>query len=410
MDSLDHQHQSDSLTDSERSTSPSSQDTPGSTSSLNNTSDTTSTIPMKRPRGRPRKKEIETAPVSPHPLKKVIKVSKKILYPSAKSAPEVSKLTRQRFALLEEAAKERRGMKELAIIHNVERDETNTVTVGRKRSSSSSSSLGPCSFAVSTTDPVSSSSASSPLPPSTAKITTSQSEITVIVVPRILKSDIRRQYARMFTNVMNSHDHELMQSFLRRYGSKDLRMDKFMAPGALCDNKEEVTIVNPTTPRKKNSCDVTLYGVEHISLYWFMMNIMTPDQIFSIDDIKIRTKPDSMACTVTCKYSVRGTFLLDVTRGNVMHDMMELLVMWFIPALLPRITHGKGFDKSPFSPTMNMLDLLAYATRKYGPEVLHKRPDLCVNGEFTVYIDEHRKIETLELQAYPNSPVAQLKS
>ncbi len=52
---------------------------------------------------------------------------------------------------------------------------------------------------------------------------------------------------------------------------------------------------------------------------------MSPDHTLSIND-KIITKPDSMCCMITCRYSVKATYLLDVSRGDVMHHMMSKFV------------------------------------------------------------------------------------
>ncbi len=51
----------------------------------------------------------------------------------------------------------------------------------------------------------------------------------------------------------------------------------------------------------------------------------------------------------------------------------------------------------------SFLDLLGYAMREYGEDVLNKRVDVCVVGDLTVYIDEQRKIKRLEIISRPVS-------
>ncbi len=228
-----------------------------------------------------------------------------------------------------------------------------------------------------------------PLPPSTLIINTSQSQTTLVVVPRILKNDIRRQYALMFANVMNSYDANMMKAFLRQYGQKDVRMDKLFSPSIVFASPIGSNTIFPAygSCASRRAVDVSVKGADNISQYWQMMNVMTPDRVFSIEDTKIHTKPDSMACTLTSRFRVQGTFLLDITKDDVMSHMMGVV--------------AGMFSSDPTSSSRSMLDLLAYASLRYGRDVFHKRPDLHVNGEFSVYIDEHRRIERLQLRPVP---------
>ncbi len=372
------------MTDSERSSSPSLDSTISSITQAAVVAEVPQT--KKKPVKRATKKSIEAVTLSaasndtpaPEPIrKKVVKVMKKVLYPSAKSVPVASLPTRQRIANAAAMASTT-GIDE-AEDKSIDSDETGTSS--KKRSASA---------LVSTETPSSSTAVT---------ITTSQTETTLIVVPRILKNDIRRQYARMFSNVMNSHDHEYMFGFLRRFAQKDARMDKILAhgscPGTAIDSHNGVIVTPvPNKSGKVPSCDVHVNGIENIANYWQMMHQVTPDQIFLIEDTKIRTKPDSMACTVTCRYSVKATLMLDATKGDVMPHMMELMTKMFSTNL--SIQEGAQ-NPAPKS----MLDLLAYASSRYGPEVLKKTSDLRVNGDFTIYIDENRKIERFELVSVP---------
>jgi hypothetical protein len=51
-------------------------------------------------------------------------------------------------------------------------------------------------------------------------------------IPRILKSDIRRQYGTMFTNVFNSADYDIMYQYVRTFSAPN-KTCKFESTGIL---------------------------------------------------------------------------------------------------------------------------------------------------------------------------------
>jgi hypothetical protein len=292
--------------------------------------------------------------------KTVVKVSRKVLYPSATSAPTVSMPFREK--------------QKLKLRIEQQKEEPNHL-VNKSKTSRQKRALSPHPPSESTLMTTMSTSASG----SKMEFTTSQSSVTLIVMPRLLKSDLRRQYARMFANVMNSHDSLMMQSFLAKYAKKEVIMDKIMAPGA-CRNDGSDQLVMTTQVR--NPCKIHLTGVDEITGYWHALHSLTPDQVLYLEETQVRTRPGSMACKITCKFKVEGTILVDKSKGDVMPQVM---------AHIMNTIHRRQQS------TSSALDIFNHLATIYGPEVLQKTSSLCGQGDFIVYIDDDRRIEKLEL-------------
>ncbi len=221
------------------------------------------------------------------------------------------------------------------------------------------------------------------LPPSSSSV--------FIVIPRILKSDIRRQYARMFANVMNSNDSDLMTSFLHRYANREVRMDKLMVPNSMTTSKG-VLLTPADGVEPSNPCDVRVRGIDRVAQYFQMT--LAPDQVYILEDTKIITKPDSMSCVVRSKYRAKGTLLIDLTVGDAMTHVSELLSKTF--------ADGKDEQSMTNSPLMSMETLLKYLSARYGPAILGKTTEFVVCGELTVFIDEQKRIDKFEMKSIPS--------
>eukprot|EP01038_Epipyxis_sp_PR26KG_P013826 gene13826-18540_t len=110
--------------------------------------------------------------------------------------------------------------------------------------------------------------------------------------PKIIKSDIRRLFPKMFCNVFNSCSSAIMSSYLNTY----------YLPSALYNQTE------------LSACSVEdrysqLEGLQDISTYWGFNMTTAPDLIFSIDNIKIKVRSDHTS-SISCSFKMMGTKLI----------------------------------------------------------------------------------------------------
>lgn len=94
-----------------------------------------------------------------------------------------------------------------------------------------------------------------------------------IIIPRILKDDIRRKYAQMYANVMNSYDYELLLAFFR----------KFFTP--CCSMTKIPSIDNPRPIIDIHSLDLIIY-------YNLILLQSAPDKITTVSNIQLKQRSD----------------------------------------------------------------------------------------------------------------------
>lgn len=119
------------------------------------------------------------------------------------------------------------------------------------------------------------------------------------VTPRIIKDDIRRRYAQMMINIVNSHDILLLQQFFVTYGGRMLELKKGFT---------------------KND-SVHLYGIDHVLTYWHLLMETAPDQVMSVGQVQIISQEGTDSTKVIGKYRVEFTKLFDlVTIVQALHQ------------------------------------------------------------------------------------------
>lgn len=112
----------------------------------------------------------------------------------------------------------------------------------------------------------------------------------VYIIPRILKTDIRRQYASMFANVYNSQDVELMEQFLTTYFRKDFI---YSQTGRHYMDLQHAKIC-------------TIQDFKAVSEFWYEHMLDTPDLVFKLGKVQFKLKSDNTG-TVTFQCSITGT-------------------------------------------------------------------------------------------------------
>lgn len=139
-------------------------------------------------------------------------------------------------------------------------------------------------------------------------------------LPRIIKQDIRRHYPQMLFNVLNSHDSNMIDTFMQRYASPAAKMEKTL-DGATMSTCTALPIAAPTVR-------VVVNGSSAISKYWTAMNSIIPDHYMRLCDVKIIrriftvTDPatgktqlvcDPAATQIVCDFEAHSTNMFEVS-------------------------------------------------------------------------------------------------
>jgi hypothetical protein len=123
-----------------------------------------------------------------------------------------------------------------------------------------------------------------------------------IVLPKILKSDIRRKFLIMFANVMNSYDFSLMSSFFKAFCVSDLSLFNV----------------------KNDCCPPHLYGRDLVADYFSSLLKLSPDKVFRVFDIKLRQRSDFNGKTeVYCDFTIDKTAFYDANPLKVANYLLQ---------------------------------------------------------------------------------------
>jgi len=120
-----------------------------------------------------------------------------------------------------------------------------------------------------------------------------------IPLPRIWKSDIRRQYGTMFANVFNNGDYSFMWNFL----------DTFVRPDDLYIMKK----VGAPDPL------VTIIGKPKLADYWFERMHDAPDLMFTIDHSKLKIRSDGTSVFST-RFAIKGVIVIGNEEQQKMYE------------------------------------------------------------------------------------------
>ena len=127
--------------------------------------------------------------------------------------------------------------------------------------------------------------------------------------PRLLKSDIRRNYAQMFTNVMNAYDGTLLRHFMMDYCVPTVQLLDF-AP-------ENIPYGLPPL--------VHQIGMKNILKYWASNSVIIPDFVCQTQSVKLCVDPNTNRSRLVCKTLFQGTKVLDIALGEVDRQISRVL-------------------------------------------------------------------------------------
>jgi hypothetical protein len=110
-----------------------------------------------------------------------------------------------------------------------------------------------------------------------------------VLYPRILKTDVRRQYAEMFANVWNSTDFRLINGFMDMYCARTN------------DNKRTANDPENITTTKMN-------GFEQFSKYLYIHLMLAPDTILRVTNVDLcLDSQNNSTDKIKCQLQIQGT-------------------------------------------------------------------------------------------------------
>ena len=189
--------------------------------------------------------------------------------------------------------------------------------------------------------------------------------------PRVVYSDIRRSYATMFMNAMNSHDFPLLFGFL----------DTFCIPSA-CYASTKATVFKPA----RTSVESGLFEMGR-KLYARMQ--CAPDTVSRLEDTQIISYSGTKSIKIVAKFKAEYTELLDrpsdcrVERVKPLPDYSQEFVC----------PYATGKRKPPVNGMM--LDIMHRMDLRNLPVKAVPVPLKAV-GEVVIFVDEWKRITRIE--------------
>lgn len=145
-------------------------------------------------------------------------------------------------------------------------------------------------------------------------------------LPRIWKSDIRRQYATMFANVYNTCDYDYMKKYIETFYRPDMTL-------VLTKGLPEINA--PVLDKQECS------GFDNCGAVWFERMNDAPDLAFNLQQTQMKLRTDGTA-VVSASFEITGTKILQLTP----EDMIKYNI---IPS--PEITASTFSSSSSLSPS-----------------------------------------------------------
>lgn len=134
----------------------------------------------------------------------------------------------------------------------------------------------------------------------------------VRLVPRLVRSDIRRYFAQMFVNSMNSHCPDMMNNFLQRYATPTLTMTQHCC---LSMSPHAEGLAMWSCPSTVCGVDLCVRGLSNVVRYWALTQELVPDETVSVaSDVRILRRPGAVGDSAEIHFQFKATasFVYDV--------------------------------------------------------------------------------------------------
>ena len=226
-------------------------------------------------------------------------------------------------------------------------------------------------------------------------------------IPRIVKHDIRRFYARMLVNVWNSHDPYLFQSLLRTYAVRNV---KSFQTGTFAS----VRLPGGEANRVYRVSDFAFHGANLFAKWMGFVQQLVPDQTMRLSDVKIVSSSASNCSVVKFQIANKITNVFSF-QSQESSELMENMVFYNCKLVgnslidyecltpgedLPIVESG-GVVKKVFEPVKTassdfyVPDISNIYRCLYGkrPNVVQSPRSFSSDVEVTLHVNEHREIE-----------------
>ncbi len=202
------------------------------------------------------------------------------------------------------------------------------------------------------------------------------------VVPRILKCDIRRDYAAMLTNVLNAFDADLMTRFMNRFCTHDCQLLDYVPEGVAFG-------VTPVTQ---------LEGQSAIIKFWVNNARYVPDFICQTNDTQLRISLSDGKSKIISNTRFRGTKCFQPANTDYEKRLKKFVLKGYHQQNLVVDDRGLRLTGVPEEEYINMLncDVDWLAHRLYHLPLNIPPVDLNLEGTFTLYVDSQNRIYKFE--------------
>lgn len=141
-------------------------------------------------------------------------------------------------------------------------------------------------------------------------------------IPRVVKHDIRRFYARMLVNVWNSHDPYLFQSLLRTYATKNVKSVQ-TASGTVAP----VRLPGGDTNAVYRVSEFSFHGANLFAKWLGYVQQLVPDQTMRLSNVKIVSSSASDCSVVKFRLTANVTRVFAFERQES-SELMEKMVFY----------------------------------------------------------------------------------
>ena len=239
-----------------------------------------------------------------------------------------------------------------------------------------------------------------------------EQRVQQLLPPKIYKTDIRRQYPRMFANVINGFDVGLMTSFHHQLATPNVKMEMTVtsvsqfseSPGSKVSQTNDDLV-----------CSFHLQGRDLCTTYWSGLLQLTPNFTVKISNIKIVTVYGSLKCKlifdvdISCSkmYAVRLDKMVDdITKEfeDSLHvkddkDTENITKEVLAKSDLNRrneYTDAITRDVSPSALQYHFDPIDTYRRRRGGQMPSLSPVCLDIKGKYILHVNEEKLIEKIE--------------
>lgn len=213
-----------------------------------------------------------------------------------------------------------------------------------------------------------------------------------IYAPRVLKKDIRRQYATMMVNVFNSFDEKVFASFLGTFAVPSMQVQKLVVPELPSSDIFKEAFRNQIISG-------AVSGMQWSMVHFLVLKSLCPDNVMRILSTKLLTRSD------TAKTLLTITVQLDFTRIHNVHPLLftEDMFEAFANEQQTTETNSSMLSALPDAFALHNIahrtDPFSYFQHKVGLSIplLAEPQSVSFVGTINVLIDEAKRVERVDI-------------